>query len=794
MKFADWTALKKRLHSISTWRYVIFCAAIGLCGYMAFSGLGTPLENMLRVERDSLSSRPASGDIEIIEIDAKSLQKLDQWPWPRQYHARLIDKLHQAKAARIAFDVDFSARSRAGGDAALAAALERAGGSVILPTMQQSASSQGSGSDRADRVESLPLPEFRDNVFLASVNVKADADGQVNNYLYGTVTAATPRPSLAAMLAGRQGRMESAFRIDQSINPATIPRHSFADIIDGTDALADAQGKSFIIGGTAIEMGDRYAIARFGVQPGVVIQALAAETLYQDRVNANVGPWYMLIFAVATTLLRLSWLRTRVLLRRAFFIAQISVIMAMPLLSENMGWGSFDIVPALAFMGLIFGANKAFDFMAALGQARLVDRDSHMPNLTAMLRAKPAVQEVTAAVLRIDNYADITSVLSADERGELMRLVAERIGMISAGSDIYRVDSTSLAWFVKGSDLEALPGRFDAAAAVLRGKIQMPRRSVTLKVNFGAATGQAADISALVTKADLAAKRAAQQGERWGWHDDRILDAAEEKLSVLLDLERALADGELFVAYQPKYALAANAVLGAEALVRWNHPDKGFVRPDQFIPVLESEGRIDEMTLYVMRRVIEDIERWNTRGRRLNIAVNVSAILLTDTAFVATALELIDAAAITPDQITLEITESAALATPEAAIATLEKFKALGTRISIDDYGTGQSTLSYLKQFPADEIKIDQAFVRSMQHVEADRIMVRSTIELAHALGFKVVAEGVEDAECLALLRSFDCDTIQGWHIGKPVPASEFEAAWLGALPDEAAGPRAAAG
>ena len=676
-------------------------------------------------------------------------------------------------------DVDFSSRSRAGGDHALADSLKRAGGSVILPTMRQAATSIGDREIANRDIESLPLEEFRNHSFLASVNVQPDQSGQVNSSIYGTITADIPRPSLAAMISGKQGAMESAFRIDQSINPATIPRHSFADILDGTDLLAGAEGKTFIIGGTAIEMGDRYGIARFGIQPGVVIQTLAAETLLQGRVNPSAGPLPLLFFALVTTLLRFAYLKNRITLRRAATFTQVCIIASVPLITEYFNWFTVDIVPALVFLSLVYSGRTLLDFMAALRQARLIDRDSGLHNLASMMRAKARAETCTVAVMRIDNYADISTVLGPEERGDLMRKIVERLSMVSAGKDIYRVDTNSLAWFVHPDNIEVLHERFDAAAAVLRGKMQMQSRSVSVSANFGAASGGIADLQSLVTKADLAAQRAARRSERWGWHDDSIFDAAEEKLGLLLDLERALVDGELFVVYQPKYSLSANQVLSAEALVRWNHPEKGFVRPDQFIPVLENEGRIDEMTLYVMRRVIDDIERWNATGQFLNIAINVSAILLSDAVFVHNALALITASKANSSQITLEVTESAALASPDAAIATLKKFKALGARISIDDYGTGQSTLSYLKQFPADEIKIDQEFVRAMEHVDADRIMVGSTIELAHALGFKVVAEGVEDGPCLDLLRNFGCDVVQGWHIGKPIPAAEFEVAWL---------------
>ncbi len=767
------------VRAMRTWRGAAFLAAVLLSLYVGYSQSGASLEQVLQTQRDTLSTRPASGDIHIVEIDAQSLQKLAEWPWPRSYHARLVDKLHRAGAAQIAFDVDFSAVSRAGGDRAFADALRRADGAVILPTHLQA---RNSGSDRTDAgqfVESLPLGIFARHAFLASVNVKPDASGQLNNYLYGTVTDNIARPSLASMLGGRAGNVDQSFRIDQSIDPATIPRHSFADILDGSADMSALRAKHIVIGATAIEMGDRYATARYGILPGVVIQAMAAETLYQNRALSSIGPWPMLLFAVLVTMLRFAYLQSRLLAARLATAGQIVAVLGAPYLFELLGWFTLAVVPALVFLTLAYAGHKLLDFAAALTKARMVHKESGLANLSAMVRDRSMGKKVVAAVMRIDNFSDISTLLDVDERGELLRMLADRLSLISAGSTVYSVDNNALGWIVPYGDMEIVPERFDAAAAILRGKIQISRRSVAVKASFGAASGVFTDIQALVGKAQIAADCAARLGERWSWHSDSITDAAEEKLAVLIDLERALADQEMFPVYQPKYSVRADKVTGAEALIRWNHPEKGLIRPDQFIPVLEKEGRIDELTLYMVRRVIADLARWNGNGPPLNIAINVSALLLSDSDFVQSALEMIGSGQIDARQITIEVTESAALDSPDAAIATLERFKALGTRISIDDYGTGQSTLSYLQRFPADEIKIDQAFVKSMEHVEADRIMVRSTIELAHALNFKVVAEGVEDASCLELLRAYDCDTIQGWHIGKPLPAAEFEATWV---------------
>jgi EAL domain-containing protein (putative c-di-GMP-specific phosphodiesterase class I) len=197
---------------------------------------------------------------------------------------------------------------------------------------------------------------------------------------------------------------------------------------------------------------------------------------------------------------------------------------------------------------------------------------------------------------------------------------------------------------------------------------------------------------------------------------------------------------------------------------------------------------MEALTLFVLRQVVEDVERWNSVRNPMGCAVNISASLLANPAFAKRAVAIIRDSGIDPALLTIELTETAALSSQEMAASSLNQFKQLGAHLSIDDYGTGQSTLTYLKSFSADEIKIDQSFVKLIATDNANKIMVRSSIEMAHALGMKVVAEGVEDIAALNVLREFGCDTIQGWYVGKPVTRDEFMQRWCLNLFDTSGG------
>jgi len=215
-------------------------------------------------------------------------------------------------------------------------------------------------------------------------------------------------------------------------------------------------------------------------------------------------------------------------------------------------------------------------------------------------------------------------------------------------------------------------------------------------------------------------------------------------------------------------------------LVRWCHPERGMISPEIFIPLLEKAEQMDDLTLYVLNQALKRLSKWEMLQPGLECSVNVSAQLLSDSKFVEKTIQLVDAAPIKNGQIIFEVTETATLDDPDLSILALTRIREAGIKVSIDDYGTGQSTMSYLQRLPADEIKIDQSFVKTITTVDSNRVMVKSAIEMAHALGFKVVAEGIEDKPCLDMLTSMGCDVGQGWHISRAVDPDTFEKEWLG--------------
>jgi EAL domain-containing protein (putative c-di-GMP-specific phosphodiesterase class I) len=253
-------------------------------------------------------------------------------------------------------------------------------------------------------------------------------------------------------------------------------------------------------------------------------------------------------------------------------------------------------------------------------------------------------------------------------------------------------------------------------------------------------------------------------------HDHHSL----RRLSLLSDVRRALATDEVIVHYQPKVDLDNRRVWGAEALVRWQHPEHGLLPPAAFVHVVEQTGLIGPLTRHVLERSIWQCAAWRHDGQDLSVAVNLSVRNLLDRDLPSEIERMLSTSGLPPEALELEITESMIMSDPDRALATVTRLSALGVGLSVDDFGTGYSSLANLKRLPIDELKIDQSFVSPMLKDESDLIIVRSTINLGHDLGLNVIAEGVEDAPTLERLALIGCDLAQGYHVSRPLPPGAF--------------------
>jgi EAL domain-containing protein (putative c-di-GMP-specific phosphodiesterase class I) len=250
-------------------------------------------------------------------------------------------------------------------------------------------------------------------------------------------------------------------------------------------------------------------------------------------------------------------------------------------------------------------------------------------------------------------------------------------------------------------------------------------------------------------------------------------DYSAARLGLLAELQRGLAAGELFLDYQPQIDPRAQSLRGVEALVRWRHPTRGLLMPDEFIPVAERTALIHELTGHVLELALSQASRWHEGGHDFHVAVNISARDLLDQDLPDKVRSLLRRHRVDPAKLELEVTENAAITDLPQARSILAALHSLGVALAIDDFGTGNSSLAYFRSLPVDVLKIDRSFVSEMTEDSDASAIVQSTIVLAHDLGLRVVAEGVESEECNARLASLDCDLVQGFLFGRPMPADE---------------------
>jgi predicted signal transduction protein with EAL and GGDEF domain len=292
------------------------------------------------------------------------------------------------------------------------------------------------------------------------------------------------------------------------------------------------------------------------------------------------------------------------------------------------------------------------------------------------------------------------------------------------------------------------------------------------------------DAATLLKRADIAMYVAKTRGIGVFRYNPAEDHHHPDRLSLLADLRRALDRRELVLHFQPQVSLSTRSISGAEALVRWQHPTRGLLHPDTFIPLAEGTGLIAPLTDQVLELAIAQAARWQAAGRELPVSVNLSSRNLLDTRLDEHVAALLDQYGLPARLLVLEVTESAIMSEPQRAVDTLNRLHDRGVRISIDDFGAGYTSISQLQHLPLHELKVDRSFIVTMEGNRSNQLIVRNVVDLGHNLGLNTVAEGVESAEALAELTGYGCDVVQGYHLSGPLPAEEFDR-WRATTPLE---------
>ncbi|MGO8872289.1 MAG: putative bifunctional diguanylate cyclase/phosphodiesterase [Acidimicrobiales bacterium] len=430
------------------------------------------------------------------------------------------------------------------------------------------------------------------------------------------------------------------------------------------------------------------------------------------------------------------------------------------------------------------------DPLTGLANRQLIlDRAEQM-----LVRARRSDILIAAFFIDLDNFKDANDSLGHEAGDRLLQAVADRlVGLLRASDTVGRLGGDEFVILTEGFPLASGPMLIaDRIREVLRepfhvdGFKELP---ITVTASIGIATGDRPSAQELLRDADIALYRAKALGrDRCTLFEPAMQSAVLDRLELKSDLDSALSGKQFFLLYQPILDLKHTRIRGVEALVRWRHPTRGVIPPDEFIPVLEDNGMIVEVGRWILDEACAQAAVWHAMGHPVSMSVNVSMRQLETEALVDHVSSALESSGLPPASLTLEVTESTLMRDAAATVARLEKLKQIGVMIAIDDFGTGYSSMAYLRQFPVDILKIDRSFVAEVNETQDSAALIHTLVELGRTLGLITLAEGIEHDSQLQALRTEQCDSGQGFFFSRPVPAVDIEALFTAATDGRSAG------
>jgi diguanylate cyclase (GGDEF)-like protein len=483
-------------------------------------------------------------------------------------------------------------------------------------------------------------------------------------------------------------------------------------------------------------------------------------------------------------------------------IPVLSAVAAMALLGVDHARPLHPIVVGLAMAAMVTALIRlmvTFREVSALADSHrlaLTDELTGLANRRALYEEPTprsvlgeAERRIGLLLLDLDRFKEVNDSLGHHAGDEMLREVARRVtACVSGEALIGRLGGDEFAVLLKRTS----EAKASELAGAIRERIAAPfiLDGVTLRaeasVGIALATPDEYDMESLLRRADVAMYQA--KGRHLGqavFHGDADPGGGVDRLRTLESLRTAIARRELVLHYQPKVDAQTHAIVGVEALVRWLHPSDGLLFPDRFLPLAENAGLMADLTACVLENALDQVLTWRSAGRDLSVAVNLSASSLVDATLPKRVKAMLESRDLSPSFLEIEITEDFLMADRQRARDILSELRSFGVRVAVDDFGTGYSSLAYLKELPIDELKLDKSFVLEMGEDERAAAIVRSTIGLAHSLGLRLVAEGVETAEAAGELALAGCDVAQGYYFSRGLPAADLES-WLDAREEQA--------
>lgn len=734
---------------------LIASVACGATGFLQ------PIDDFIRNVRFLARDVPADGTIAVIGIDEKSLKELGgRWPWPRSTYADVIAAAKKAGARRVIYDGAMADSDDPESEKALIDVFKRYPGDIYLGTTFIGVRN-GVGYGQV-----LPAPALRPHVKIADYSVWYNPIGQPSLVSMETRTGPSRYPAIATVLADQKVVKGAFIRPDYAIPFHSFPYVSASDLVLNPAAARLVAGRDVLIGPVADLLNDTKFLPAQGNAAGVFVHAIAAQTLKRG-LPVDWGWAGALLLAAATGLFVL--LARGKLLRTLVALCAPAVLAYGPVLLDANNI-SVEVAPAFLLITIVYVQHARL----RLGWAKSrMNQSSGLANVVA-LRELPVGAGTSLIATKVENYAAIIASFPRDVEGIIVGEIVSRLRLGNDAIQVYQADDGVFYWLSPLSRPDEIGAHLEGLRALFRSAILVHGRRVDVSLAFGIDTDSSRSMSSRTGSALLCAEEALGTERRWKIYDEkRSLDAVWE-LSLASEIDRGLDEGQFWLAFQPKLDIVTGKITGAEVLARWAHPDRGAISPADFIPAAERSQRIHRLTRHIVEQaVVAAVKLQKIADCRL--AVNISVPVLSQPGFADQLLELVRRYGVSPHSITVEITESVIMTANDTPTeVNLAQLRRDGFGLSIDDFGTGFSTLEYVRRIPAHEMKIDQSFVRKVTTSPADRVIVESIVQMAHQLDRKVVAEGVEDAECLAVLRELGCDEVQGYFVGRPVAFDIF--------------------
>ncbi len=886
----------------------------------------TLIENFKRLDK------VASGQLIIVKIDAPSIKYFKSWPWPRSYHAQLLDELAKLSPKMVAFDVDFSSTSAPINDQAFSQAIKAAKFPVILPAI---IIDEVGTKDSPQFIENKPIEILSKYAKIANANVKPNATGMVLRYSMLSDNARTP---IAVQLANMIHVPSKPMIIDYSIDPNSITSISYKDIITGNYDPTKLTNKKFLIGSTAIELGDIYNLPKHGRMAGLNLHALAFETLIKADKLDQISEVYILGLAILILTLSVSlfykrksipiiifhlfliglvyfgnvflhqsaqmilptsflyvaiilaiiWHLIRIIIYHSEkMIAQINLnnynkaiikqmicsningivvtneagkilllnekacqVFSLPddlvakhanifdyipnsqalfdkinrseqsddninnnreivsLKLDNNEGQSFDIEMTLSktdfkqkFIGRKRSQNQIlFNFIISditekmqiyaekqQSELALIDLKNNdpltkMPNrhsFDRLLADAFAKKNHNHAVILInlDTLEDVNEIFGSIAGDETICNIAQNLqNLIGEKGTVCRFSELVFAVIYNKVDLYSEEKQSKIVQQLVHSfkePIQLHGQTLIMSVSIGMAIAKIhGEAPERLTANAVQALDYVKSSNRHNWFifQEDLAQQIRKKRKLKAEIQRAIKHEEFILFYQPQHDIKSGELIGYESLVRWQDPEKGLRFPDDFIPAAEEFNLISEIGELVLKIGCNDAAIWPDH---ISVAINVSPAQFINTDIAALCVKYMKQSGLPARRLELEITESMMMDNMDEVINTLNAVKQLGIKIAMDDFGTGYSSLQYMTEMPLDKIKIDRSFTMNIGKSKQADALIKSIVALGHSLDKIVLAEGIEDAEMISLLRDIGCEIGQGYHYGKPMPLAE---------------------